>query len=88
MSEKSKNRLAGIVLFWLAAIAPLAGIFMIRPIYGAFWFVTFMLIYALIYRPILHIIRLLWLEAIDEKDAWKFFIPFYQNKYMKKLWFG
>jgi hypothetical protein len=32
--------------------------------------------------------RLLRLKVIEEKDAWKFFIPFYQSKYLKALWFG
>lgn len=83
-----KDRLAGIILFWVAAIVPFLGLFILLKLYGTYWFVTFLLIYALIYRPILHIVRLLSLKAIEEKDAWKFFIPFYHNKYFKSMWFG
>jgi hypothetical protein len=88
MNEKGRSKLAGIVLFWMAAIIPFAGIFIIGKVYGAYWFATLLLIYSLIYRPILHIFRLLRLAAIEEKDAWKFFIPFHQAKYLKTLWFG
>ena len=88
MSDKSKNRLIGIALFWIAAIVPVVGIFMINDFLGPYWFITLLLIYVLIYRPILHILRLLRLKAIEEKDAWKFFIPFYQTKHMKDLWLG
>ncbi|HZB12239.1 MAG TPA: hypothetical protein VE467_04395 [Chryseolinea sp.] len=88
MNEKARSRLAEIVLFWTAAILPFFGIFWINKVYGPYWFVTFLLIYSLIYRPILHILRLLRLNVIEEKDAWKFFIPFYQTKYIKALWLG
>lgn len=83
-----KDRLAGTIIFWMAAIVPLLGAFVVRMVYGTYWFVTFLLIYILIYRPILHIIRLLSLKAIEEKDAWKFFIPFYHNKYFRTMWLG
>jgi hypothetical protein len=62
MNEKVRSRLIGIVLFWAAAIIPFWGIFMINKVFGAYWFVTFMFIYVLIYRPILHIVRLLRLK--------------------------
>ena len=88
MNEKVRSRLIGIVLFWAAAILPFWGIFIINKVYGAYWFVTFLLIYALIYRPMLHIFRLLRLKVIEKKDAWKFFIPFNQTKYLRSLWLG
>ena len=88
MNEKERSRLIGIVLFWVAAIIPFLGIFMINKVYGSSWFAIFLLIYFLIYRPILHIFRLLRLKVIEKKDAWKFFIPFYQTKYFKDLWLG
>jgi hypothetical protein len=56
--------------------------------YEPYWFVALLLIYVLIYRPILHIFRLLNLKVIEKKDAWKFFIPFHQAKYLRALWFG
>lgn len=83
-----KDKLLGIILFWMAAIVPVFGLFLILKVYGSYWFVTCFLIYALLYRPVLHIVRLLSLKAIDEKDAWKLFIPFYQSKYIKTLWLG
>ncbi len=88
MNKNVRSRLIGIVLFWAAAIIPFLGIFMINKVFGAYWFVTLLLIYTLVYRPILHIFRLLRLKVIEEKDAWKSFIPFHDAKYMKDLWFG
>jgi hypothetical protein len=82
------DRFVNTLIFWFLAIIPFCGLFMILNIYGSFWFSAFLLIYALIYRPLLHIGRLLNLKKIEEKDAWKFFIPFYGSKYIKTLWFG
>jgi hypothetical protein len=88
MSMNARRRFFGIVLFWMAAIVPVLGTLLINKFFGAYWFVTFMFIYALIYRPILNIYRLLSLKAIEEKDAWRFFIPFHHATYLKTLWLG
>jgi hypothetical protein len=89
-NENGRSRLAEIVLFWVLAILPFLGIIlMMYKVNKSPWFViTLLLIYALIYRPILHIFRLLRLKVIEKKDAWKLFIPFYPVKYIKALWFG
>ncbi|HYC84825.1 MAG TPA: hypothetical protein VEB86_06365, partial [Chryseosolibacter sp.] len=75
-------------LFWCMAIVPMFFVFLIGGFYGPYWFTTALLGYCLLYRPLLHIFRLLNLGAIEEKDAWKFFIPFYDAKYLRKLWLG
>jgi len=84
MEDKWLNR----IVFWMMAAVPLVVLIMIAPLYGPFWFTAGLLSYAVIYRPILHIFRLLKLKAIEEKDAWKFFIPFYGTRYIKTLFFG
>jgi hypothetical protein len=84
MNDKWVNR----ITFWLLAVVPFAGLFLLLSLYGAFWFSAFLLIYILLYRPILHIFRLLTLKKIDEKDAWKLFLPFYHTRYWKNIWFG
>lgn len=76
------------IIFWILAIVPFWGLFLILGFYGGAWFGVFAIIYALVYRPILHIFRLLKLKKIEEKDAWKFFIPFYGSKYGRSLWLG
>jgi hypothetical protein len=83
MNDKLVNRIA----FWSLAILPLAGLLLVLRVYGAFWFAAFLLIYVLIYRPIIHIFRLLHLKKIEEKDAWKLFLPFYHNKFIRSIWF-
>lgn len=84
MNDRYLKRL----LFWALAIVPFWFLFIIRGTFGAYWFVSFLLIYALIYRPIIHIFRLLDLNRIEEKDAWKFFIPFYDTRYLRSIWLG
>ena len=83
-----KNRLIGIFIYWAVTLIPFIGVFEMGELFGAYWFVSCMLIYALIYRPLVAIFRLLSLRAIEEKDAWKLFIPFYHTKFFKTLWFG
>lgn len=89
MINVMKDRIVGIVLFWAAAaVVPCVCLFIISKVYGAVWFSIALLIYLFFYRPLVVIIRLLSLKAIEEKDAWKFFIPFYHNKYFKTMWLG
>ena len=84
MEDRWLNR----VVFWILCIVPFFFVFMVGQFYGSTWFTIGLLLYIAIYRPIVHIFRLLKLNAIEEKDAWKFFIPFYQTKYIKTLWLG
>ena len=88
MKSKAKSRLPGIIFFWAAAIIPFLVIIMTKNFFGANWFVMSLTIYAVIYRPMLNVFRLLQLKRIKEQDAWKSFIPFHDAKYMKALWFG
>jgi hypothetical protein len=89
MTDEKGKRVLGVVLFWVAALVPFAVIFMNFDRLTAWWAISLLLIYALFYRPLLHVLLLLHLKAIDQKDVWKFFlIPFYGSKYMKVLWFG
>jgi hypothetical protein len=81
-------RIYGAIAFWLLVIFPLAGLFVVHKAYGGNAFVYGLIIYAIVYRPILNIIRLLGLKKITRKDIWKFFIPFYEVKYTKSLWCG
>jgi hypothetical protein len=89
-NEKRRSRLAEIVLFWVLAVVPFfALMMMIHKFNRSPWlFISLLLTYAMIYRPILHIFRLSRLKVIEKKDAWKFFIPFYETKYFKDLWLG
>lgn len=76
------------VLFWLGTAVPLYFVALIGSVFGSTYFVISLVIYILIYRPIVHILRLLQMGAIEEKDAWKFFIPFYGSRYTKTMFFG
>ena len=72
--------------FWAAAILPMALGPAISDLLCAYWFCTFLIIYILIYRPLINIFRLLSLSVIKEESAWRFFIPFHHTRYMKDLW--
>ncbi len=76
------------VTFWILAVVPMLLLFPVRTVFGNYWFVSGLMLYIFIYRPILHIFRLLHLKRIEEKDAWKFFIPFYGARYTNTLFFG
>lgn len=84
MNNRWRNR----ITFWLLCIIPFSFVFLLRPYYGATWFVISLMLYAAIYRPILAIFRMLQLQLIEKKDAWKAFIPFYYMTYTVDLWVG
>jgi hypothetical protein len=84
MEDRWLNR----IVFWIMVPIPLGILVMLTPLYGPFWFTAGLLVYAMIYRPILNIFRLLKLKVIEEKDAWKMFIPFYDTRYLKSLFLG
>ena len=86
MSNKGLNR----IVFWALCIIPFVSIVLIAKSKAVdpLWPILGIIIYALYYRPFLHINRLMKLGAIEEKDAWRLFIPFYSARYMKVLWLG
>jgi len=86
MSDKWLNRIA----FWLLCIIPLTSLVLMSKfkIVDPVFFAIGLIIYAIYYRPFVHIYRLKQLRAIEEKDAWKLFIPFYHNRFFKVLWLG
>jgi hypothetical protein len=86
MSDKWVNR----IVFWLLCIIPLTSLVLMSKfkIVDSVFFAIGLLVYAIYYRPFVHIYRLKQLRAIEERDAWKLFIPFYQSRYIKTLWLG
>jgi len=46
------------------------------------------LMYVLVYRPLVDSHRLIRLGQMPKKDRWKMFIPFYGAKYFGALYFG
>jgi hypothetical protein len=54
------------------------------------WFFASFFFYLFVFRPAVVVWRLLTLNKIDEKAAWKFFIPLSLNesKYFRSLWLG
>lgn len=86
MNTRFKNR----VLYWLLAIIPLAAIALSGRVIGSIFFMFFLLFYTFVYRPLLDTQRLMALGQIEEKDAWRFFVPFAvdRTRYLKALWLG
>lgn len=81
-------RLLKIIAFWMSAIFPFLLLYPLSKMYGGYWLIIALLFYAMLYRPMIHIVRLLDLGKIQSKDAIKFFIPFYSAKFTKSLWLG
>lgn len=86
MNEEWRNRL----LYWALATVPLTGLYAVAIASASLWFVLYLLFYILIYRPLIDTQRLISLRKIEEKDAWKFFIPLYISRiqYTRSLWWG
>jgi hypothetical protein len=86
MNQKWLNR----IIFWLLCIIPWVCLVLLTKfqMIGPAWFVVGLLLYLLYYAPFVHINRLMQLKVIEEKDAWKLFIPFYHGRYLKSLWLG
>lgn len=76
------------MVFWILVIIPLAALLLALHYDYEKTFFFGLIIYAIVYRPILNIVRLLQLRKISRKDIWKFFIPFYDVIYTKSLWWG
>lgn len=84
MSKQWVNR----VVFWMLCVFPLAALLLMSKSMGPLFFYTGLMMYVFLYRPFIHINRLIQLGAIEEKDAWKLFIPFYSSRYLRPLWLG
>lgn len=54
----------------------------------SYLFMILILVYAVLYRPFIHILRLVSLNVIQVKEGWKLFIPIIDLKYFKKLYLG
>jgi hypothetical protein len=79
------------ILFWLLAIVPLLVVIYILPkTLEPAWFFASFILYLFVFRPAVVVWRLLTLNEIDEKAAWKFFIPLNLNesRYFYSLWLG
>ena len=83
---KMRNR----TIYWALALFPVGGLWVVSQIFGPIWFTAFLLVYLFVYRPLIDTQRLLSLNAIEEKDAWRFFVPLAVDRlrYTKALWLG
>lgn len=82
MGKKWINR----ITFWTLCIVPFVSIILMSKSMGPAFFCAGLMLYIFLYRPFVHINRLLQLGAIDEKDAWRLFVPFYSARFTKTMW--
>ncbi|WP_346237314.1 hypothetical protein ABDK00_011210 [Niabella insulamsoli] len=75
-----------LIPYYLLIIVPFVFVFWSAQLSGS-TFVVSMLIYAMIYRPIVDGVRLIHLGLLKRSEIWKMFIPFYPVGYIKELYF-
>lgn len=79
------------IAYWILALVPLLVIFYALRNKITDWpswlFVSLILLYAFVYRPLLEMIRLIDLKVIEKREAWKaYFFPFANLRYMGVVW--
>ena len=84
MTRKWHNR----ILYWALSIVPLSGLWIVGEFAGPVGLTLFLLFYVFIYRPLIDTQRLISLNKIEEKDAWRFFVPLQvdSTRYLRNLW--
>ena len=85
MNEKWRNRL----LYWTLTMVPLSGLWIIGEFLGYGALTLYLMFYIFLYRPLIDTQRLISLNKIQEKDAWRFFVPLQvdSTRYFRNLWF-
>ncbi|HEX8040153.1 MAG TPA: hypothetical protein VF490_13425 [Chryseosolibacter sp.] len=84
-----KSTLIGTIQYWLLVTVPFAGLYLGQAYFGGYFFAIGLIIYALVYRPVLNILRLIRIGKITKSDAWKFIVnPFRDFMYLKSIWMG
>ena len=76
-----------LLLFYFLIIIPIPVIYAVYKIEVPVLALILILLYVLIYRPIIHGLRLQELGIIDKKEFWFLFSPFYSVKYFTNLYF-
>jgi hypothetical protein len=85
MNKKWINR----ILYWtLGAIVPTVIIYNVGHYLSSGQFFILFLLCLYVYRPLVNIVRLQSLNAIEKKYLWKLFIPGYENRFRPLLWWG
>gem|GEM_PF-365157 len=80
--------LKSILLFYLSILTPLTLLVVFANSMSSRLFIISILIYGLVYHPLMCGIRLIQMEKISSKDFFKNFIPFWNKKYFDTLFLG
>ena len=77
-------------LYYLAILLPLIAILLMAYThYAVYTWVVLLLIYGVIYRPLVDGVRLIQKGVIRKSEIWKLFVPFfYHGKWFKQLYFS
>lgn len=74
-----------LIYFYILLLIPLLGVLFIS---DSKTFVVFLMVYALIYRPFLDLLRLKYLGLLNKSEYYKVFIPFWTKKHFKRMYFN
>ena len=74
-------------MYYFTILTPIPFLIWMAKTKESLWFVLFLFLYAIIYRPILDGYKLLKKRIIKKEEFWKVFIPFWRFKYFKDLYY-
>ena len=77
-----------LLLFYLLIIVPFGLIIFNLERLGASSYLILIFAYVLLYRPILHIIRLWDLKLVGKENWMRLFIPFWYLRFFRQLYFS
>jgi len=75
------------MLYWFFVLVPIAMIILAYYELQNNCWVIFLLVYVIVYRPLLDGMRLVKLNLINKSEVWKLLIPFYRIRFFKQLYF-
>lgn len=73
--------------FYFLILLPIPVICAVYKIGAPIFCLILIILYVIIYRPVIHGLRLRELGLISNKEFWLLFIPFYSTKYFHNLYF-
>jgi hypothetical protein len=76
-----------LLTFYFLILLPLPVIYTVYKIGTPIFATVLIIMYVLVYRPIINGLRLRELGLVERKEFWMLFVPFYSLKYFHSIYF-